>query len=209
MKAHYAIIAARPARGFSLIELMTAITIGMLLLMGLATIFVNSSQSYRELKKTSEQIENGRYAIELLTQDIRHAGFFGEFAKLVAAPAAAPDPCTVPTDAAVSDTVNNFLAVPIQIYPAASLTVLPSAPAACSALLPNANLMAGSDIVVVRRVDTNVLGGTVTGNIFYLQTTPAAADMQLGVAAAITGTQNARAQTTALYRRDMTVAAAG
>ncbi len=209
MKAHHTIIGARPAQGFSLIELMTAITIGMLLLMGLASVFVNSSQSYRELKKTSEQIENGRYAIELLGQDIRHAGFYGDLSKLPAAPGSAPDPCSAPSDAAVSDTVNNFLTVPLQIYPAATLTSYPSVPTACASLLPNANLMPGSDIIVVRRADSNLVSGTVTANTWYLQTTPADADLQKGVAGTITNTQNARGASSALQRRNFGVAASG
>ena len=74
--------------GFSLIELMLAMTIGLLILAGLTTVFVNSSQSYGELRKTAEQIENGRYAIEYIAQDLRHAGFYGEFAALPDAPTA-------------------------------------------------------------------------------------------------------------------------
>jgi type IV pilus assembly protein PilW len=63
--------------------------------------------------------------------------------------------------------------------------------------------------VVVRRVDTTAASGTVTGNLYYLQTTPSTADMQLGSAGAITTTQNARRQATTLYRRDFSVAATG
>ena len=209
MKPYTPVCGSSAMRGFSLIELMTALTIGMLLLMGLASVFVNTSQSYRELKKTSEQIENGRYAIELLSQDVRHAGFYGEFAKLPAAPASLPDPCSAPSDALVTDTVNNFLALPVQVYPAGSLTTRPSVPTACAALLPNANLMPGSDIVVVRRADTNAVSGTVTGNVYYLQATSSTADLQLGSAGAITNLQNARRQASTLVRRDLSVAATG
>ena len=53
--------------GFSLVELMIAMTIGLLLLSGLAAIFVNSSDANRELQKTAQQIENGRYAIETVS----------------------------------------------------------------------------------------------------------------------------------------------
>ena len=195
------------SRGFSLIELMTAVTIGMLVLAGLASVFSNSSASYRELKKTSEQIENGRYAIDLLTQDLRHAGFYGEYWKLPAVPASA-DPCTAPTDGTVSDTVNNFLSLPIDVYPAASFTARPSVPTACAGLLTNANLAPGSDIVVVRRADT-VPATAITANLFYLQTTADTADLQLGVAGTPTSAQNARLAASTLLRRNFTVAATG
>jgi type IV pilus assembly protein PilW len=197
------------ALGFSLLELMVSITIGLMLLAGLATVFSNSSNSNREMKRTSEQIENGRYAIEMLAQDIRHAGFFGEFYKLPAAPAAAPDPCTAPTDAAVSDTVNNFITIPVQLYPAASFSVSATSPTACAAMLTSANLLAGSDILVVRRAQTTALGTTVTASTYYFQSTPAAADIQKGVAGTISSTQNARGVTSTLLRRDLAAGTSG
>jgi len=195
-------------KGFSLIELMTAMTIGLLILMGLSTVFINSSQSYQETRRTAEQIENGRYALELLGQDIRHAGFYGELIKLPAQPAA-DDPCTAPTDAAVSDTVNNFLALPITMYPAASLTTRPTVPANCAAFLTTANLKTGSDIVVVRRTESTLLTGSVPANYFYLQTTPIAADMQLGSSGSMSTTQNARRAASTLTRPNTAVAATG
>src|SRR5690242_8298963 len=81
--------------GVSLVELMVALTIGLLLLTGLSLIFVNSSEANRELQKTAQQIENGRYATEIISQDLRLAGFYGHFHELPAAPAGFPDPCEI------------------------------------------------------------------------------------------------------------------
>jgi type IV pilus assembly protein PilW len=185
--------------------LMTAITIGLMILIGLSSVFVNSSTANRELKNTSEQIENGRYAIELLSQDIRHAGFYGEFSTLPAVPATA-DPCAVPTDGAVSDTANAYLAVPVQRVIGGT---------DCTALLTALNLQADSDIIAVRRVDTTRLPvtctttGTVENNIYYLQTTPDSAEFQKGVAGTIDSTKNATGAVTGtlMKRRDTSVAA--
>jgi len=96
--------------GFSLIELMVAITIGLAVLAGLTTIFSNSSATYGELEKTAQQIENGRYAIDLIGQDLRHAGFYGQFQGSTATPAALPDPCEVANLA----NLNAGLALPVQ-----------------------------------------------------------------------------------------------
>ena len=46
--------------GFSIVELMISITIGLLLLAGLVTLFVNSSDAERESRRASQQIEIGR-----------------------------------------------------------------------------------------------------------------------------------------------------
>ena len=82
--------------GFSLIELMVALTIGLLLLVGLTVLFANTNYTNRELQKVSQQIENGRYAIDTITQDLRLAGFYGHIDSLasIAPPATTPpDPC--------------------------------------------------------------------------------------------------------------------
>jgi len=197
----------RAARGFSLLELMTSITIGLLIMAGLASVFVNSSTANKEMKNNAEQIENGRFAIELLTQDVRHAGFYGELSALPIVPAAAPDPCAAPTAGAVNDTSNNALALPVQYIAAGSI------PAGCSALLTGANLMPGSDIIVVRRADTTQVNptgaGTISAGMVYIQSTVESAELQYGAGGAINNTQNAAAAASTLQRRDFSVAAAG
>lgn len=69
--------------------------IGLVLVAGLATLFSNSSRSTNELEKSIRQFENGRYAVELLNEDIKHAGFYGEvLASLVTPVYELPGPCT-------------------------------------------------------------------------------------------------------------------
>lgn len=64
--------------GFSLVELMVGLAIGLVLVAGLSLLFANTSRSGNELEKSVRQIENGRYAVELLHDDIALAGFYGE-----------------------------------------------------------------------------------------------------------------------------------
>lgn len=70
---------AKGVAGFSLVELMVSITIGLFLLLGLATLLLNSTSTHTEMQKSSAQIENGRYATQLLSEDIRLAGYYGEY----------------------------------------------------------------------------------------------------------------------------------
>ncbi|HEV8645684.1 MAG TPA: prepilin-type N-terminal cleavage/methylation domain-containing protein, partial [Burkholderiales bacterium] len=83
----------RTQLGLSLIELMIALALGLILIVGLGNVYLNSSRASKELQKAGQQIENGRYALEILTNELRHAGFFGALG-VFAAPAAASDPCT-------------------------------------------------------------------------------------------------------------------
>jgi type IV pilus assembly protein PilW len=134
----------RRMSGLSLIELMVAIALGLIILAGLITVFVNSSAARNEVERTGRQIENGRYAVDILTDDLRLAGFFGEMNPITAnetfsipVPSAMPDPCsTTPADWGPA------LYVHLQGYNASngSLSCMP------------ASYKAGTDVLVVRRV---------------------------------------------------------
>jgi prepilin-type N-terminal cleavage/methylation domain-containing protein len=81
--------------GFSLVELMIAMGLGLALLAGLVSVFANSSRAHRELQQTSQHLDNGRFAIETVSSDLQQAGFYGQFYDLPAAPPALPDPCEI------------------------------------------------------------------------------------------------------------------
>jgi type IV pilus assembly protein PilW len=157
-----------PASGMSLIELMVAVAIGSLLMLGLATTFKNSSDTQREMERTGRLIENGRYATQLLTDDLHHAGYYGFYYEAVAAPAALPDPCETTS---IPNLVT-AMAMPIQGYAAANISSRPDISAtSCDdkGLFTNANVSPGSDIFVIRRASTAVFSGTPITNEVYLQ----------------------------------------
>ena len=190
--------------GLSLVELMVALTIGLLLLSGLTLVFVNSSEANRELQKTAQQIENGRYATETISQDLRLAGFYGHFHELPAAPAALPDPCEI----ADAGALHQALALPVQGYRAPDLaTVADVTASTCDdkGLLTAANLQRGSDILVIRRADTNALarpGGVAATGEFYLQGNAAQVEVQVGNGAAIGATNKASGGVSTLFLND-------
>jgi type IV pilus assembly protein PilW len=64
-------------RGFTLVELMVALVITLILLAGIGQIFLSSKKSFNIQESLSRMQENGRYAIEMLAQDIRRAGYWG------------------------------------------------------------------------------------------------------------------------------------
>lgn len=65
------------ARGVSLIELMVAMAIGSLLLLGLVQVFSASRAAYATSEGVARVQENARFAIDYLQRDIRMAGHFG------------------------------------------------------------------------------------------------------------------------------------
>ena len=64
--------------GLSLIELMVAITLGTLLMLGVVQIFLSSKSTYSSNKALSAIQESGRFAIDLLSRDIRNTGYKGQ-----------------------------------------------------------------------------------------------------------------------------------
>ncbi len=65
------------ARGFSLVELMVALVIGLVISIGVVQIFGATRATYQLDESLARAQENGRFALEFLTQDIRHAGYAG------------------------------------------------------------------------------------------------------------------------------------
>lgn len=64
-------------QGLSLIELMIAITLGLILVTGVLQVFLSSKTVYTTQQALSRIQETGRLAIDFLTRDIRMAGYMG------------------------------------------------------------------------------------------------------------------------------------
>lgn len=149
-----AIIPARRQRGFSLVELMISIAIGMILLVGFITLIVQQSSTRDELEKSSRQIENGRYAMQLLHDDIEHAGFYGLYSPASGVVYTLPaDPCVIAFGAAKSGWDNSPTSVPVPLYGYLGAGANPMAATTCGLT----NYMPNTAILVVRRVVTTMI----------------------------------------------------
>lgn len=164
--------------GFSLIELMVASIIGTLMMLAILTLYLNVSRTNDEMGKVNEVIENGRFAIQLLQNDIAHAGFWDVYVPdfddltLRAAPSAAssgatagtapvafpdavPEPCLAysswpGTGTPVPNSAKNLLGIVVQVHD--------SVPSGCSGVITNRKN--GTDILVVRHAETCEAGAT-------------------------------------------------
>src|SRR5690554_5075136 len=63
--------------GVSLIELMVALAIGTVLVLGLVQVFAASRAAYQTSEGLARVQENARFALDFLQRDIRMAGHFG------------------------------------------------------------------------------------------------------------------------------------
>ncbi len=63
-------------RGMSLIELMVGMTLGLMILLGLTSLFVQSKRSFKQDELTARMQEDARFAMAELRHDIGMAGFW-------------------------------------------------------------------------------------------------------------------------------------
>lgn len=166
--------------GFTLIELMVSMALGLLILSALIALMLNVSRNNSEMTKTNRVIENGRFALQLLQADLSHAGYWGGYVpefddlSLATAPTdipknyssvlsvvtAVPDPCAnwadlaADIDPAVLATYkSNLIGIPVQSYEIPAVVPSPTL-SVCASLVTNPK--ASTDVLIARHVENCV-----------------------------------------------------
>lgn len=148
-------------KGFSLVELLIAVALGIILSWAIMDVTLNASKTDREVQLTSEVIENGRYATDLLRNEIRLAGYFGNYINYSSGAAAQPNPCTSPMTVAVLTQGMTF--------PTFGLNNVAAGSQVCSGQV----VLTGSDAFLVRRIDTEITPvASLSPTQHYFQSTP-------------------------------------
>lgn len=150
-------------RGLSLIELMISIAIGLLVMLATTTLFVNQHRNRSDLDKSNRMIDNGRYAMDIVSENLTLSGFYGTFnPSSTALPGTLPDPCS-------TNMASIAAAIPLHVqgFDAANASAAAASPPSCVPV----TIKTGSDILVIRRTDTSApvaQAAAVTGTP-YLQ----------------------------------------
>jgi type IV pilus assembly protein PilW len=160
--------------GFSLIELLIAMTIGLVVLAVLGTVFSRTSSGRSDLERVTRMVENSRFAAEIIGEDVRHAGFYGTLMPPSDAVYEDALPCGWNTADVTqlgwrpSDSPPRYPA-PLQGWndPAAGVVDLNCLP----------NRVAGTDVLVIRRVSSmdTTLANVAVNNI-YVQASQCVSD---------------------------------
>jgi type IV pilus assembly protein PilW len=100
-------------RGFSLIELMIAVTLGMLAVAAVGSVFIYGSRNYKQDDKISRMQDELRFAMAQLTLDLEMAGFFAQVRDMVNdidvdVSATVAKDCGPTTDGAAVNAANNW-----------------------------------------------------------------------------------------------------
>jgi len=143
---------ARRQQGFTLIELMVAVTIGLVVAMGFAVSFVNLKSTWGTQDKMSQLQDNERLAMAFLTTSVEEAGYY-------------PNPLAASTVAGSTDATYGAMAAGQGLMG----TVLNGT---TSASLSTAYSTASGDGILTCQGGTNATGGAVTiRNVFHVDTT--------------------------------------
>ena len=154
----------RPRRGFTLVELMVSLALGLIVLGALSALFLRNTSSQSELDRGVQQAENARFSLDTLAEDIMHAGYYSDFDPNSLSPAPAyqlGDSCPTAVTGLGWDTSASPVQVPFPLVGLASGGTLTCA----------TNRMASTEALVLRHADTGNsinLASAVAGNL-YLQ----------------------------------------
>ena len=147
-------------KGMTLIELMIALTLSLILMAGVLQIFIGNKQTYNVQDAMARLQESGRFAMRFITKDLRMAGFTG---------CASINSAINPTNIAdidgdgIADPVANFTGNGLQGWESDDLPVALSSTVSLSTGTALGNVLAGTDIVSIKRAsDTGV---RLTGNM--------------------------------------------
>ncbi len=146
----------RPARsstgGFTLLELMISVTIGLLILAGMLAALLGSSSLGHTRERASAVQFSGRYALDLMKRDLQHAGYLG-ITSLFA------------PDAPVSFAVMNVCDAAVVGKVSLRIWGADDNPYAGSCI--PADRYGGGDVVVVRRLSINPVSPPFSNGVIY------------------------------------------
>ncbi len=176
------------ARGFTLIEWLIAMLIGVFLVGGGLSIFVASRATTEDAFDQSELQENGRIAMRLVTQDLKWAGFWGDY---TGSPMATGQGVTLSSGSAVlsaNDCLDNLGrgSLPPSVGTNRGVWVARvdnnrAINGGAFACIPVTSRIPNTDVISIKRLIGQPLAdAAATGNRFYLATTTQAALMFKG-----------------------------
>ena len=96
-------------QGFSLVEIFIALSIGLVLMMGVLSIFVGMRTTSSETSSYGELQENGHFALSIITDDLLRQNFWGDLTGTLDGSSliSSPDPASISATDCIGAGVNN------------------------------------------------------------------------------------------------------
>ena len=148
------------SKGYSLLELMIGMSLGLVLTLGVSSMYTQSSGNYQRMSDEVLRIGNTQYVGNVLRKEIQGAGYWGAYTGFET-PAVWVDPCS--TDLA---SLEQGVHQPVLGYNSPA-----NSPLAC---LNSNNHVSGTDILVLRRASGLAVSAdhAMVNNDVYIQANP-------------------------------------
>lgn len=138
---HNCVLVGRRQRGITLVEMMVAMVVGLILLVGIVQLFISNKQAYRIQEGANVLNESARYLINQLQYDLRMADHWG---------GVEADEVDVASGIGAITGDCDGLAATLRVAGIYGIEGSASSPLNC---IPNADYVPNSDIVIVRYAD--------------------------------------------------------
>ena len=162
-------------QGFSLIELMVALGLGLMQSASVVIVFIQNNRSATQDEEIARAMENGRYVVRTISREIAMSGFWGKFLDI----SSATEDGSVSIGVDCGDGVNPWAMDLIAMQFLNNVTSATTA--AAFDCLPSGNIVAGTDILAVKRVaDSNTVDADLSANQMYMRTNGVAGIFFLG-----------------------------
>lgn len=160
------------SKGFTIVELMIAMLLGLLLAGAIVTVFLNTRQGFDRDERVMRMQDDARQAIRELTNDLSMAGFWADLVLPTAV--TGDDSLSVATDcgpAGVSDWI--YAAVEPGSSDSLALTTVDNATGSTAnnsfSCIASDEIVPGTDVVAVKRV-AGTQAATIAADTVYLRT---------------------------------------
>lgn len=164
-------------RGFTLLELLISASLGIFLLAGLATLFVQGNRSYRQNELVTAMQDQARFTLKTMSQELMAAGFWGGITDPAAIGVGASTTALDAADDCGTDSGASWAfdaGRRIEFLNNATASSL----AAAHHCISTADFLEGTDVIAVRRAASQVTNAMTASDIsvtlrpytFYLQT---------------------------------------
>lgn len=155
--------------GFTMVELMVSLAIGLLVTLAVSQVYLSSRDTYGAKEELSRLQENARFASEFIARDLRMAGYMGCNSKM---PQTQVGNIVDPQNATTTFNVSGIRGFRYECTTGCTGALTEWAPALPAAWFAAGDVVIGSDVFIVQRASD--LSTHLTGN-----TTPVNANVQI------------------------------
>jgi type IV pilus assembly protein PilW len=68
----------KQGQGFGIVEIMIAMALGIVIILGVTTLFTDTSRTLEDINRSGRQLENSLFSLELLATELAMVGYWGE-----------------------------------------------------------------------------------------------------------------------------------